>query len=115
MKPHISSFISAIVLIFVGAWSYFSSDVRSVTALIPVFIGIVLLVLNPSFKRENKVIAHIAVVLTILVLIGLVKPLIGAIGRDSSMGIFRVILMMVFLVYALITFVQSFIEARKGK
>ncbi|HAF28775.1 MAG TPA: hypothetical protein DCG75_06980 [Bacteroidales bacterium] len=115
MKPHISSLINAIVLILLGVWSYFSSEVRPVTALIPVFVGIILLGLNPGIKKENKVIAHIAVVLTILVLIGLVKPLIGAIGRESSMGIVRVILMMVFTVYALITFIQSFIAARKNK
>ena len=115
MKPHVSSFISAIILILVGSWSYFSSDTRSVTALIPVFIGLVLLVLNSGIKRENKIISHIAVVLTILVLIGLVKPLIGAIDRESSMGIFRVLLMIVFVIYALISFVKSFIDARKAK
>lgn len=115
MKPHISSLINAIVLILLGVWSYFSSEARPVTALIPVFVGIILLGLNPGIKKENKVIAHIAIVLTLLVLIGLFKPLIGAVGRDSTIGVVRVVLMMLFTVYALITFIQSFIAARKNK
>ena len=115
MKPHFSSLMNAIVLILLGAWSYFSSDVRPVTALIPVFIGVVLVILNSGLKKENRVISHIAVVLTLLVFIGLVKPLIGAIDRESAMGIVRVIIMMAFTLYAIITFVQSFIEARKNK
>ncbi|PLX10375.1 MAG: hypothetical protein C0597_16850 [Marinilabiliales bacterium] len=115
MKPHVSSLINAIVLIILGGWSYFGSEVRSVTALIPVFVGIILIGLNSGIKNENKLIAHIAVVLTLLVFIGLLKPLTGAMGRESTIGILRVSTMMVFTVYALITFIQSFITARKNK
>lgn len=115
MKPYVSSFINALALILLGSWSYFGSDTRSVTALIPVFVGIILLILNSGIKKENKIIAHIAVVLTLLVFIGLFKPLSGAISRESTISIVRIMLMILFSVYALITFVQSFIQARKNK
>lgn len=115
MKPHVSSLINAFILILLGSWSYYGSDTRSVTALIPVFVGIVLLFLNNGIKKENKVIAHVAVLLSLLVLIGLFKPLIGAIDRESTLGIVRVALMQLFTLYALITFIQSFIRARKNK
>ena len=115
MKPHVASLINAFVLIVLGSWSYFGSDTRSLTALIPVFVGGILLLLNAGIKKENRVIAHIAVILTLLVFLGLFKPLIGAIDRDSTIGIFRVVLMLAFSLYALITFMQSFIQARKNK
>lgn len=113
MKAYVASLINAIVLIIFGVWGYFSSENPSGTAFIPVGLGVALLALNFGLKKENKVIAHIVVVLTLLVLGGLVKPLTGAFGREDSMAIFRVVFMMLTTVYAIITFVKSFINARK--
>jgi len=115
MKPHVSNLINAIILILLGSWSYFGSDPRSVTALIPVFVGIILLLLNKGIKKENRVIAHIAVILTFLIFIGLYKPLLGAMERESTLGIVRVVLMLLFSLYALVTFIQSFVLVRKNK
>ncbi len=113
MKPHIVSLLNAIVLISLGAWGYFGSDSPSVTALIPVAIGVVLLCLNQGLKKENKVITHIVVLLTFIIIIGLFKPLMGAIDRDSTISILRVSVMMLFSVFALITFIRNFINVRK--
>lgn len=113
IKPFIASGTNALLLIILGSWGYFSSQTPSFTALIPVFFGLVLLVFVSGLKKENKTIAHIVVVLTVLVLIGLIKPLMGSISRNDSAATVRVIVMMLSSVFALITFVQSFIAARK--
>ena len=113
MKPYIVSLLNAIVLISIGTWGYIGSESPSVTALIPVAIGVILLLLNPWLKKENKIIAHIVVLLTFVILIGLFKPLMGAVDRDSTISIVRVSVMMLFTVIALITFIRNFINVRK--
>lgn len=113
MKPYLINFLNAIVLVSLGSWAYFTSDHPSVTALIPVFTGIILIALTPGFKNGNRILAHIAVILTFLILLGLIKPLTGAIGRSDALGIVRVAIMIVTSLIAMIFFVKSFIDARK--
>lgn len=115
MKAHVASLFNALVLIGLGLWGYFGSETPSNTALIPVVIGGILLLLNPGVRRENKMIAHIAVVLTVLILAGLVMPLKGSIGRGDTMGIIRVGVMLFTTVIAMIAFIRSFIAARKAR
>jgi len=114
-KPFIANLLNAVVLIALGCWGYFSSSSPSFTALIPVIGGGVLIALNNGLRRENKVISHIVVLVTLLMLFGLVKPLIGALGRDNSGALIRVSLMMLISLYALLVFVKSFVDARKRK
>lgn len=115
MKPYVTSLINSLVLIVLGLWAFFSSETPSFTALIPVFIGTVLLALNPGLKKENKIIAHVVVVLTFVVLVGLLKPLTGAFAKSNFVGIIRVVLMIVTTIIALVSFVQSFKAARQNK
>lgn len=115
MKAHTASLINAILLVGLGLWGYFASESPSPTALIPVVFGVILVLLNGGVKKENKVIAHIAVLLTLLILIGLIKPLMGVLERNSTMGILRVGVMLLSTVVALIYFIKSFIEARKNR
>lgn len=115
MKPYIASLINAIILIGLGSWSYFNLEARPLTALIPVIIGVVLLLLNPGIKKENKIVAHIAVLLTLGMLIGLIKPLMGAIGIKSIIEIIKILLMMLSTAFALSTFIRSFMEVRKNR
>jgi hypothetical protein len=115
MKAHIASLVNALALISIGLWGYLDSDPKAVTALIPVIIGIILLLINIGVKNENKVIAHIAVLLTLIILIGLIKPLMGSIERGDSLPIIRVIVMIFTSAWALKSFIQSFIEARKAR
>ena len=115
MKAHIVSLIHAVALIGLGGYGYLSSDTPSVTALIPVVFGVLLLAMNNGVKKENKVIAHIAVLLTLLIIIGLIKPLTGAIGRGDSAAVARVATMLVLGVLAMVSFVRSFIAARKAR
>jgi hypothetical protein len=113
MKPYIASLANAIILIAFGLWGYYSSETPSPTAFIPVILGGLIAALNSGVKKENKVVAHIVVVLTLVVLVGLIKPLTGAIGRNDNMAIFRVITMLLSSIWAMVTFVQSFIAARR--
>jgi len=112
MKAHTASLINAIILVAFGLWGYFGSESPSPTALIPAVIGIILLALNNGVKKENKVIAHIAVVLTLLIVLALFMPLKGAFGRNDTMAIVRVGLMLLSSVFAMVYFIKSFRDAR---
>ena len=114
MKANTVSLINSIVLISMGLWGYFESDTRPITALIPVIFGVILLLINSGVKKENKIAAHVAVLLTLLIIIGLVKPFLGTLGRGNIVGILRVSAMIITSLWAMIIFVQSFISARKS-
>lgn len=113
MKTHTVSLINALTLIVLSLWGYLGSETPSITALIPAFVGVVLLALNGGIKKQNKVIAHIAVLLTFIILIGLIKPLTGALERADYGALARVVLMLLTTLWALGAFIKSFIEARK--
>ena len=115
MKPFITNLINAVVLITLSSWGYYSSDTPSMTALIPTFIGIVLLISTPGVKKENKIIAHVAVLLTFVILIGLIKPLLGALEREDNTAIIRVCIMIFTTVIAIISFIRNFIDVRKKR
>ncbi len=115
MNSHKASLINAVLLISLSLWGYFSSETRSITALIPTFIGWVLIILNKGVKKENKLISHIAVVLTLVILIGLIKPLLGAVDRSDNLAILRVLIMIISTIMAMVYFIKSFIQARKNR
>lgn len=83
------------------------------TALIPAGFGLLLLACHPGVKAHNKFIAHIAVVLTLIILIALVMPLRGAIARDDNITMVCVGVMMLSCVFAMVFFIRSFVDARK--
>ena len=114
MKPYKISFVNAITLISFGLWGYVDVD-YSPTALIPVVFGVIILALYSGLKKENKTVAHIVVLLTFLILVGLVKPLMSTLESGSVMGITRVVLMMLSTLMALVIFVKSFIANRSKK
>ena len=103
--------LNSICLIVIGLWGYFEST--SITAIIPVVFGWALLFCSPGLKKENKIIAHIAVLLTFICLIGLFMPLKGAIVREEIIGIVRVSVMVLTSIIAMIYFIKSFIANRK--
>ena len=63
-------FIKRYNLISMGLWGYFESESKAITALIPVIIGTILLLVNKGVKNENKALAHVAVLLTFLIMFG---------------------------------------------
>ena len=115
MNAYVASLTNAVSLVALGTWGYFGSAAPSATALIPVGIGLLLFACSPGVKRENRVIAHVAVVLTAVILFGLLKPLIGAFGRSDTGAILRVSIMLATTVLALVYFVRSFVSARRSR
>lgn len=113
MKPHVISAINAFTMLAIGAWGWKVGN--SHTALIPVLIGAMLLPLNNGIKFESKVVSHVAVILTLLAVVGLAMALKGAIGRENTGQIIRVSIMLITAVLAMIAFIKSFIDARKRR
>lgn len=115
MKPFQANLLNAFILIIMGMWGYWGSDTPSSTALIPVAFGILFIIVTPPFKNENKVVAHVVVLLTFLLILSLFMPLSGAIKRGDGLAIFRVGLMIAASVLAMVFFIKSFIDARKAR
>lgn len=115
MKPHQINLINAVILIAFSAWGYLGSSDPSFTALIPAVFGVLFLVMNPALKKENKIAAHLIVLLTLFIIVALYMPLKGSIGRGDTMGIVRVVVMMVSSLVAMIVYINSFIRARRAK
>ena len=110
MNAHTASLVNAILLISVGGWGYLESG--SPTSLIPVVIGIILVLLNKGIKKQNKIVAHIAVLVTLLGF-ALIMPLMKALDDGRNDAILRILIMLSSSVYAMVFFVRSFIQARK--
>lgn len=115
MKPFQANILNAIVLIIMGLWGYFGSSEPSPTALIPVGFGVIFALVTPLFRKENRIVAHIVVLLTFLLIIALFMPLRGAINRVDTLGIVRVTLMLATSVLAMVIYIKSFIDARKAR
>jgi len=115
MTPAIANLINAIALIVLGLMGYFLSESPSKTALIPVGFGVALLACYPGVRKHNKAIAHVAVLLTLIIVVALVMPLRGAVNREDFGAIVRVTLMIASSVFAMIVFVRSFIAARRSQ
>lgn len=115
MKAHTASLINAVILIGFGLWAYLGSDTPSKTALIPVGFGVVILFLYKGIKKEDKIIAHAAVLLTLVILAGLVKPLTAALGREDGLAIARVAVMILSTITALFFFIKSFVDVRRAR
>ena len=80
--------------------------------MIPVFIGAVLVLLNKGIKNQNKVIAHIAVLVTLLGF-ALIMPLMRAMEDGRTDAVLRILIMLSSTVYSMVFFVKSFIDARR--
>tara|TARA_B100000700_G_C14984834_1_gene828272 strand:+ start:1315 stop:1674 length:360 start_codon:yes stop_codon:yes gene_type:complete len=117
MNPYKANLINSITLIIFGLWGaypYLLSTDGSPTSLIPCFFGITLLALSSGLKKENKIIAHIIVLLTLLLFLSLFMPLKGAIERSDTIAIIRVSIMLFTSFLAQKAFIKSFIDARKS-
>jgi len=119
MKTYQANLLNSITLILMPIWAYLTFEgtaekpEQSVTAFIPLVFGVILFLCNGGLKKENKIIAHIAVLITLISLLGLTMPLKAAIAEDRGVSIFRVGAMLLTGSIAMITFIKSFIDARK--
>ena len=125
MKTYQANLINSLSLIIMPIWAWIAFEAtiekpeQSETALIPVFLGMILIFCEHRAFAGNKIIkmifAHIAVLVTLIALIGLTMPLKAAILDARIASIFRVVVMFITGVIAMITFIKSFIQARKNK
>lgn len=121
MKTYQANLFNAIILILMPIWAYFTFEgtinkpEQSITAFIPLFLGFILLLCNSGLKKENKVIAHIAVLVTLIALIGLTMPLKAAIADGRILSVLRVSAMLITGILAMNTFIRSFIKNRREK
>ena len=109
-----ANLINSISLIIMGLWGFF--DVSSPTALIPVFFGTILFCcFITSYKKpdSNKIVSHIAVFLTLIILLALVVMRLPQSIETSGIGLLRVIVMIVTSALATVFFIKSSIDARK--
>ena len=113
MNSYKANLINSSTLIIIGLWGYFESS--SVTALIPVVFGVILILCSKGVESQNKLIAHIAVLLTLIILLSLVGMRLPKSIESGGLGLLRVFSMIVTSTLAMIYFVKSFIDARKNK
>lgn len=113
MKTHVISLTNAVILIGLSLWAYLTSPDPSITALIPTIVGVAILILNPGLRKENKIASHIVVILTFLIILGLIRPLIGALDKGDDLVVLRVVIMQLSSVIALAFFIRSFLVARR--
>jgi hypothetical protein len=114
MKPFQANLLNSLILILFGLWGYLASESPSPTALIPVGFGVIFLLATPLLRKENKLIAHAVVVLTVLLVVALVVPLRGALGREDLLAVVRIGIMLLGCLVALVVFIRSFLKARRS-
>jgi len=113
MNAASANLLNSVVLIIMGLWGYF--ETQSGTAFIPVGFGVALLLCTPGVKKENKIIAHIAVLLTLVILLAMLGMRLPKSIATGGMSLVRAIAMILTGVLSMIMFIRSFIAARKAR
>jgi hypothetical protein len=117
MKAAQANLLNAIVLIAAGLYAYFMiltpEGTKAPTALIPAGFGLVLLAMQKGVATQNKIIAHVAVVLTLLLLVICTSRFFKIEDWGAKKYVFLICI--ISNVIAMIAFIGSFIEARKNK
>jgi hypothetical protein len=118
-KPYLINIITGLVVAIAGLYSYLSNENRPPTALIGPGFGALLLLMTPGMKKENKVVAHVVVLLTLL--FGIMSIIMATKKGGVTDPEVLQRRMMVFAVMAGICFwatamyVLGFIEKKKAK
>ena len=117
MKAATANLLNAIVLIAAGLYGYFgiaaSDGSHSLTALIPAAFGILFLAMQKGVANHNKIISHVVVVLTLLLLVMCILRFVKVQDWVDKKYVFLACI--VSNAVALIAFIGSFIEARKNR
>jgi len=113
MNASKANLINSISLILLGLWGYIDSS--STTALIPVIAGGILLANTNKIKEGNKLIAHLSVILTIVILVALIGMRLPKSIDQGGIGLYRVIGMISTSSIAVLYFIKSFIDNRRSK
>lgn len=117
MKAASANLLNAIVLIAAGLYAYFviltPEGTRAPTALIPAAFGLLFLVFQKGVANQNKIISHVAVVLTLLLLVICIMRFVKVEDWVAKKYVFLVCV--ISNAVALTAFISSFIEARKNR
>tara|TARA_B100001093_G_scaffold96599_1_gene88575 strand:- start:148 stop:492 length:345 start_codon:yes stop_codon:yes gene_type:complete len=113
MNSYIANLINSVTLITIGLWGFTESS--SPTALIPVVFGVILFLCSKGVKSQNKLISHVAVLLTLIILLSLAGMRLPKSIESGGLVLFRVLSMIGTSILAMIFFVRSFIDARKNR
>lgn len=115
MKAHAANMINSTALITIGLWDYLATQTLASTNMIPVAGGLFLLIFYDGVKREDKVTAHIVVIITLFVFLSLIKPFDEALQDSETGATIRYLVMLLTSLLAIVYFVKSFIDARKDR
>jgi len=106
------------LLSVIGLYGYFGMGEVSITALIPLFIGVPIIILGVLAFDEQRI-KHAMHAASVLILLGLIgslyrlthKIILGNIDESSIILILMSVICIIFLILA----INSFIEARKAR
>lgn len=115
MKPLTANYLNALILIAAGLYGYFllplgPGEKQSVTALIPAFAGIVFVLLGLIWKSKQKIAAHVAPVLALVLIIMCSSRFVKIEEWNAKKYIFFICILSNLI--ALIIFINSFVAAR---
>ncbi len=117
MKPVTTNFLNAFILIIAGVYGYFGisgdSGSPSLTALIPAAFGLLLILLGLFWDKAPKIVSHIVVVLTLVLLVMVVNRFLKVEDWDAKKYIFLACILS--NAFALFVFIRSFVVARVVK
>jgi len=117
MKAATANLLNAVVLIAAGLYGYFgvaaADGTHSYTALIPAAFGLLFLVLHKGVASANKVIAHVVVVLTLILLVICIMRFVKVEEWGAKKYIFLACI--ISNAVALVAFIGSFVAARRNK
>ncbi len=117
MKPVTINFLNGLILIAAGLYGYYgipgSDGTASITALIPAAFGLLLIIVGLFWKKSPKVVSHIAVVLTLVLLIMVINRFVKVETWEPKKIVF--LICAASNAIALFIFIRSFIVARIKK
>ena len=118
MQPHVVNRLYSFLLIALGFFGFIARYLEvgdyQFTAFIPSVFGVILLFMTKGIKNENRVIAHIAVVLTLILGLMITSMLIrSGFQGDRKSYIFLTVAVASF--GALAVYVKGFIDKKKQK
>ncbi len=112
MKPFEANFINGLSLSAMSAWEFFENGYTS--ALLPLALGVFFWARTNAMKNpNNRIVAHTVVIFTFIILICLIKPFVNFMRNDEVLSGIRTLIMIATCTFAMIVYVQSFMDARK--
>ena len=116
MNSKNANIINSASLIIMGIWGGLGAS--SVTAFIPSIFGVLIFtcyLISRKNQKLNIIFSHVAVLLTILILVALVGTRLPKSIDEGGWGLLRLLVMIGTSFFSITMFIKSFIEARQNK